>query len=40
MEGIRRMNKLRNERIRQSCGVTKGVDEKINKGGPCGENGE
>ena len=30
--GIRRMDKFRNARIRQLCGVTKGVDEKINEG--------
>ena len=28
--GIRRMNKVANARIRQLCGVTKGIDEKIN----------
>ena len=27
--GIRRIDKFQNERIRQLCGVTKGVDEKI-----------
>ena len=29
---IRRMNKVPNEQIRQLCGVTKGVDEKIDEG--------
>ena len=27
--GIRRMDKVSNPQIRQSCGMTKGVDEKI-----------
>ena len=30
--GIRRMDKAQNARIRQLCGVTKVVDEKINEG--------
>ena len=30
--GIRRMDKVPNARIRQLCGVTKGVDEKIDEG--------
>ena len=30
--GIRRMNGVPNERIRKLCGVTKGIDESINKG--------
>ena len=30
--GIRKMDKEPNARIRQSCGVTKGVDEKIDEG--------
>ena len=30
--GIRRMDKVSNARIRQLCGVTKGVDENINEG--------
>ena len=30
--GIRRMDKVPNARIRQLCGVMKGVDEKINEG--------
>ena len=30
--GIRRMDKVPNARIRQLCRVTKGVDEKIDKG--------
>ena len=29
--GIRRMNKVPNARIRELCGVTKGVDERIDK---------
>ena len=29
---IRRMDKVPNDRIRQLCGVTKGVDEKIGEG--------
>ena len=29
--GIRRMDKVPNARIRQFCGVTKGVDEKIDE---------
>ena len=32
MLGIRRMNKVQIAWIRQLCGVTKGVDEKIDKG--------
>ena len=32
--GIRRIDKLPNTRIRQLCGVTKGVDEKIDEGVP------
>ena len=30
--GTRRMDKVPNSRIRQLCGVTKGVDKKIDKG--------
>ena len=30
--GIRRMNKVPNARIRELCGVTKGVDERIDEG--------
>ena len=30
--GIRRMGEVPNARIRQLCGVTKGVDEKIDEG--------
>ena len=30
--GIRRMDKVPNARIRELCGVTKGVDEKIDEG--------
>ena len=30
--GIRRIDKVPNTRIRQLCGVTKGVDEKIDEG--------
>ena len=30
--GIRRMDKVPNARISQLCGVTKGVDEKIDEG--------
>ena len=30
--GIRRMDKVLNARIRQLCGVTKGVDEKSDEG--------
>ena len=30
--GIRRMDKVANARIKQLCGVTKGVDEKIDEG--------
>ena len=30
--GFRRMDKVSNARIRQLCGVTKGVDEKIDGG--------
>ena len=30
--GIRRMDKIQNERGRQLCGVTKGADEKIDEG--------
>ena len=30
--GIRRMDKVPNVRIRQLCGVTKGVDKKIDEG--------
>ena len=29
--GIRRIDKVQNARIRELCGVTKGVDEKIMK---------
>ena len=29
---IKRIDKVRNSRIRQLCGVTKGVDEKIDEG--------
>ena len=32
LQGIRRMDKVPNARIRQLCGVKKGVDEKINEG--------
>ena len=32
MLGIRRMDKVPNARIRQLCGVTKGVDVKIDEG--------
>ena len=32
LQGIRRMDKVPNARIRQLCGVTKGVDEKIDEG--------
>ena len=39
---IRRMDKVLNARIRQSCGVSKGVNEKIGRSSPmvrpCGEN--
>ena len=30
--GIRRMDKVQNKRIRPLCGVTKGVEEKIDEG--------
>ena len=30
--GIRRMDKVLNARIRELCGVTKGVDERIDEG--------
>ena len=30
--GIRRLDKVPNARLRQLCGVTKGVDEKIDEG--------
>ena len=30
--GIRRINKVQNARLRQLCGVTKGVDEKMDEG--------
>ena len=30
--GIRKMNKVPNTRVRQLCGVMKGVDEKIDEG--------
>ena len=30
--GIRKMDKFTNARIRRLCGVTKGVDEKIDEG--------
>ena len=30
--GIRRIDKVMNARIRQLCGVTKGVDKKIDEG--------
>ena len=44
MLGIRRMDKVLDARIRELCGVTKGVDEKIGKGvsmvRPRGENGK
>ena len=30
--GIRKMNKVPNARMRQLCGVTKGVDERIDEG--------
>ena len=30
--GIRRIDEVSNARIRQLCGVTKGVDEKIDEG--------
>ena len=32
LPGIRGMDKVTNARIRQLCGVTKGVDEKIDEG--------
>ena len=43
--GIRRMNKVPNARIRQLCGMMKGVDKKIDEDvswmvWPCGEKGE
>src|SRR5678815_2321686 len=31
MLGVRRINKMRNERIREWCGVKKGVNERINE---------
>src|SRR5678816_1591708 len=31
MLGVRRINKIRNERIRELCGVKKGVNERINE---------
>ena len=30
--GVRRIDKVPNARVRQLCGVTKGVDEKIDEG--------
>ena len=30
--GIRRMDRVPNERIRELCGVTNGVDERIDEG--------
>ena len=36
--GIRRMDRVPNARIRELCGVTKRVDERIVW--PCGEDGE
>ena len=30
--GIRRINKVSNARISELCGVTKGVDERLNEG--------
>ena len=43
--GTRRMNKVPNARIRQLCGMMKGVDKKIDEDvswmvWPCGEKGE
>ena len=32
--GVRRIGKVPNARIRQLCGVTKGLDEKIDEGVP------
>ena len=32
--GIRKMDEVPNARIRELCGVTKGVDEKIDEGVP------
>ena len=32
LSGIRRMEKVPNARIKQLCGVTKSVDEKIDEG--------
>src|SRR5678815_2451677 len=31
MLGVRRIDKMRNERIRELCGVNKGVNERINE---------
>src|SRR5678816_3860301 len=31
MLGVKRINKIRNERIRELCGVKKGVNERINE---------
>ena len=31
MLGVRRIDKMRNERIRELCGVKKGVNERINE---------
>ena len=43
--GIRRMDRVANARIRELCGVKKGLDEMINEDvlrfvRPCGEDGE
>ena len=45
LRGIGRMDGVPNARIRELCGVTKGVDERIDEGispvvRPCGEDGE
>ena len=31
MLGVRRIDKMRNERIRELCGVKKGINERINE---------
>ena len=40
--GIRRVDRVPNARIRELCGVKKGLDERIDEGvvRPCGEDGE
>ena len=43
--GISRIYRVPNARIRELCGVKKGLDERIDEGvlrwfGPCGEEGE